>query len=149
MKRRRHTMCGWTLAVLALLLLSAGPGQAGDLREANAGMGGERLDIKPLVVKGQTTIVDFHSPYCPPCVKLAPLLAQLTQKRADINVRKVNINRPEVQGIDWNSPLAQQYSLRSVPYFVIFDGKGKLVAEGQEATRRIVDWLKEARILEE
>jgi hypothetical protein len=54
---------------------------------------------------------------------------------------RVNINRPEVRGIDWQSPLVQQYRIRSVPYFMIFNPRGKLVAEGPAAHRMIQEWL--------
>jgi thiol-disulfide isomerase/thioredoxin len=114
--------------------------------EANSGRGGETLDLQSLRVRGKITIIEFYSPYCPPCRRLAPMLAQLADKRPDLVVRKVNINRPRVKGIDWRSPLAQQYGIRSVPYFVIFSPRGKST-EGRAATKRVLDYLVEAGIL--
>ena len=84
-----------------------------------------------LPVQGKITVVDFFSQYCPPCMRLAPLLEQLAQKRSDLAIKKVNIQRPEVSGkIDWQSPLAKQLGLHSIPHFMIFDQKGKLVVPG-------------------
>ena len=101
-----------------------------------------------LPVKGKTTVVDCYSPYCPPCMQLAPLLEQLAQKRSDLAIKKVNIQRPEISGqIDWQSPLAQQLELRSIPHFMIFDKNGKLASQGQEAIKQVLGWLQEAGLL--
>jgi thiol-disulfide isomerase/thioredoxin len=150
MKRRLTGKLWWLSVAFTLSLLwLTGPGQAGEVKEANPGKGGETLEIKSLPVRGQITVVEFYSPFCPPCVRLAPMMEKLCQRRPEITVKKVNINRPEVQRIDWNSPLARQYRLRSVPYFAIFNPRGKLVAEGEAAMRQVGDWLREAKIIEE
>ena len=83
--------------------------------------------------KGKTNIVDFYSDYCPPCKKISPLLQELGRKRPDLAILAVDINRKGVKGIDWSSPLARQYELRSIPHFKIYDGDGNLLKEGQEA----------------
>jgi thiol-disulfide isomerase/thioredoxin len=137
------------LALIWMLLGFAGSGAAGQVQEANAGKGGQPMEIKALLAPGQVTVIDFYSPFCPPCMRLAPLMEQLAQKRADLALKKININRPEVQGIDWRSPLAQQYRIHSVPYFMIFNPQGKLAAQGEAALRQIIRWLKEAKILQE
>jgi len=136
------------LAALLSLALVSSPAWAGALADANAGNPGQTLDVKSLVVKGKTTLIDFHSPFCPPCVQLAPIMAKLAAKRPDLAIKKVNINRPGIQGIDWRSPLAQQYQIRQVPYFMIFDPQGQLVAEGREAVEPVGRWLKEAGLMQ-
>ena len=75
-------------------------------------------------------------------------MAKLAAKRPDLAIKKVNINRPEVKGIDWHSPLAQQYQIRQVPYFMIFSPQGKLVAQGRDAVGTVQGWLKEAGLME-
>jgi thiol-disulfide isomerase/thioredoxin len=134
------------LALLALGLFSSGA-WAGALADANSNNPGAALDINSLLVKGKTTVIDFHSPYCPPCVKLAPLMAKLAKKRPDLAIIKVNINRPGVNGIDWRSPLAQQYQIRQVPFFMIFNPQGQSVAQGREATQTVGGWLQEAGVM--
>ena len=131
-------------SLLALVLVSGA--WAGD---ANASNPGQCLDLKSLPVKGKTTLVDFYSPYCPPCMAMAPVLDKLARKRPDLALRRVNINRPEVRGIDWRSPLAEQLQLRSVPHFMIFDPRGQLVAEGKAAIPQLKSWLQEAGLLQE
>ena len=120
---------------------------AGTLLDANPNNPGQNLDVKSLLVKGKTTLIDFYSPFCPPCVRLAPLMAKLAKKRPDLAIKKVDINRKGVNGIDWRSPLAQQYQIRQVPYFMIFNPQGQLVAQGREATEKVGGWLQEAGLM--
>ena len=145
---------GWFFWIIGGALVWAlwGPGShpaAAQVREGNSGRGGETLEIKNLLDRSRTTAIDFSSPYCPPCVRLAPLLEQLAARLPEVAFVKVNINRREVQGIDWKSPLAQQYRIRSVPYFMIFDPQGKLVAQGMEAWKTIEGWLQKTGVGQE
>jgi thiol-disulfide isomerase/thioredoxin len=135
-------------AILSLGLLVSGA-WAGAGTDANAGNGGETLDLNSLLTPGKTTLIDFYSPYCPPCVRLAPLMQKLAAKRPDLAIKKVNINRPGIQGIDWRSPLAQQHNIRQVPYFMIFSPQGKLVAQGRDAFEQVKSWLEEAGLLKQ
>ena len=102
---------------------------------------GEAVDIERHLVKGKTVIFDFYSDYCPPCRNVAPRLEKLDASRDDLVVIRVDINRPGVQGIDWNSPVARQYGLRSIPHFVIYSPAGTQVAEGQEASAQVYTML--------
>lgn len=104
---------------------------------------GERIEIADYLVPGQTVIVNFTSEYCPPCVRIAPYLKKLAEERDDILLVSVDINRPGVQGIDWQSPVAQQYEIRGVPHFRVFGPDGELVAEGQQAQQMVLGWLEE------
>ena len=147
MGRRSATLIGLVAAVCLLWGL-VGQSYAGAVREANAGNEGQTIDLSKLPVKGKITVVDVFSPFCPPCMQLAPLLEQLAQKRSDLAIKKVNIQRLEVSGkIDWQSPLAQQLGLHSIPHFMIFNAKGKLESQGQEATKHVVSWLQEAGLI--
>jgi thiol-disulfide isomerase/thioredoxin len=147
MKRNAGWLSWLLVSSMAWILAAPAVPLAAAIREANPGRGGETLDLNSLAVPGRVTMVEFYSPYCPPCLSLAPLLEQLSARRSDLAIKKVNINRPEVKGIDWKSPLVRQYSIRSVPYFVIFDPKGKVAVHGKAATRQLEDWLTEAGLL--
>ena len=146
---RSHTILLRSLVVATLLslALASSGAWAGAVADANRSNPGQTLDVNSLVVQGKTTLIDFHSPFCPPCVRLAPIMKQLAAKRPDLVIKKVDINRPEVQGIDWRSPLAQQYQIRQVPYFMIFNPQGQPVAQGREATETVQRWLKEAGLM--
>lgn len=102
---------------------------------------GERVTLSEHLVKGKITIFDFTSEYCPPCRQIGPLLDELHRRRDDVAVVKVDINRPDIKRIDWQSPVAQQFGLRSIPHFKIFDQNGHLVSEGQEAYDEVTRWL--------
>ena len=149
MSRARKSLA-LSLVLAAFLALAAGASGAwaGAVADANPNNPGESLDVKSLLVKGKTTVIDFYSPFCPPCVQLAPLMAKLAKKRPDLAIKKVNINRAGVNGIDWRSPLAQQYQIRQVPFFMIFNPQGQAVAQGREATETVGGWLQEAGLMQ-
>jgi len=103
---------------------------------------GEEVKIADYLVPGKTTIFDFTSEFCPPCRAIAPHLDELHARRDDIVVVKVDINRPGIKGIDWQSPVAKQYNMRSIPHFKVFGPDGKLVAEGDKARKLVTGWFK-------
>jgi len=104
---------------------------------------GQEVSLAEHVVAGKTTIFDFTSNYCPPCRQIAPKLDHLDETRDDIVVVAVDINRPDVKGIDWKSPVARQYDLHSIPHFKVFGPDGKLQAEGDAAAELVYGWLEQ------
>lgn len=104
---------------------------------------GEEVNVEDYVVPGKTTIVDFYSDFCPPCVELAPRLHDLAESRDDVRLVVVDINRPDVKGIDWDSPVAQQYELGSIPYLRVYGPDGTLQTEGDEALILVQDMMQQ------
>jgi len=102
---------------------------------------GEQVKLENYLVPGKTTVFDFTSEYCPPCRAISPRLDKLHAKRNDVVVVKIDINRPGVKGIDWKSPVAAQYGMRSIPNFKVYGPDGKLQAEGKEARSLVESWL--------
>ena len=102
---------------------------------------GQTITLADYLVPGKTTVFDFYSEFCPPCRRISPELVKLHQKRDDIAVVKVDINRPGVRGIDWQSPVARQFSLESIPHFKVFGPDGTLKAEGDPAYEMVMGWL--------
>ncbi len=144
------------LAAAALVLLSAcsrsgvidetasaaAPGTAGAKSATPARIAhGERVNLADWIAPGKTTIFDFTSEGCPPCRAIAPKLHQLHATRPDVVVVEVDLNRRGVRGIDWRSPVAQQFALESIPHFKIYGPNGKLRAEGDEAYGIVVGML--------
>jgi thiol-disulfide isomerase/thioredoxin len=115
------------LAVLALLSATALAGTKGP--EPLVVSHGTAVNLADYVVPGKTTIFDFTSKYCGPCQAYNQPLHDLHARRADVAVVKVDINRPDVPRIDWQSPVARQYDLHSIPHFKVYGPDGKLVAE--------------------
>jgi thiol-disulfide isomerase/thioredoxin len=108
---------------------------------------GEKVELTDYLVPGKTVVFDFTSKYCGPCQAYEEPLKELHQKRADIAVVKVDINRPGVKKIDWQSPVAQQYRMDSIPRFKIFGPDGKLLAEdvgSNKPARKLVNTWCEA-----
>lgn len=102
---------------------------------------GEEVNLSDYFVPGKMMIFDFYSEYCPPCRAIGPYLEKLHAAHADMDVVKIDINRPGHQGIDWGSPVARQYSLTSIPHFVIVGPDGKKISEGDAAYQRVIDWV--------
>ena len=102
------------------------------------------IDLTSMIVSGKTNIVDMYSEFCPPCRAIAPYLEKLAKARPDIHVVRIDINRKGHQGIDWASPIAKQFNLRSIPHFILVDGNGKVLEEGKPAYKKVVDMIKEA-----
>ena len=120
------------LAVCSVLvLLASGAWAAVHVKQAEPlhVSQGQEIALADYLVPGKTVVFDFTSKFCPPCQAYNEPLKLLHAKRADIVVVKVDINRPDIRGIDWQSPVARQYDLHSIPHFKVYSPQGKLVAE--------------------
>ncbi len=69
-----------------------------------------------VINKKGVVFVDFYAEWCGPCKMTAPIIEQLATEQKDIVFYKVDVDK--------NSELASQYSIFSIPTFVIFkDGQ--------------------------
>jgi len=68
-------------------------------------------------VKEGVVLIDFHAEWCMPCLMMAPVIDELSEKfEGKIKFGKVNI--------DENNDLARKFNVASIPNFVLFkDGK--------------------------
>lgn len=121
---------------------------APDLKIANADNPGEPLDLSKVAVSGKLTIVEFYSDQCPPCIKMAEALDRLAKARPDIAIRRVNIDRRGQNQIDFDSPLARQQKVGSVPSFRIFESDGKQSAEGDLAKQKVQEIYSQAQMFD-
>jgi len=94
---------------------------------------GQEVKLTDYLVPGKTTVFDFTSKFCGPCRAYDQPLHELHTRRADLVVVKVDINRPDVKGIDWESPVAKQFELHSIPHFKVYGPDGKLLGEDKIA----------------
>lgn len=108
---------------------------------------GEELNIDQCARRGKTTIIDFYSEFCPPCRQIAPLLVRLGEVSSNIAVVRLDINRPDHNGIDWGSPLARQYNLNSIPAFVVYNPRGEKIHEGEAAKNFFIQALRDEGII--
>ena len=118
----------------AATLPAAVPGQVRTISK------GQRVTLADYLAPGKTTVFDFFSEFCPPCRELSPKLEKLAQARPDFSIVKVDINRPGIQGIDGESPVALQYKLESIPHLKVFGPDRKLLAEGDKAWDMVSRW---------
>lgn len=128
--------------------IPGGSGEEHPSHAANSENPGQEIEVKSLLQSGKTNIVDFYSDYCGPCRRISPLLVKLAQQSEDIVVIKLDINREGKRGIDWFSPLAKQYNLRSVPHFQVYNQDGKLTHEGRSAYQEVGRLLTTAGIIQ-
>ncbi len=133
--------CCALLALATVSVVSAEPGKKGAAPDKIAH--GAEVDITKHLVSGKITVFDFTSDYCPPCRQISPMLDELHARRDDLAVVKIDINRPDTKGIDWKSPVAAQYQLRSIPHFKVYGADGKLMAEGDAAAEMVFGWLEQ------
>ncbi|MCK5378186.1 MAG: thioredoxin family protein, partial [Acidobacteria bacterium] len=97
------------LVTLTAVLLSsvAAMGAAQDIQTISHG---DRVDITTALVPGKLTLIDFYADWCRPCRSLAPKLDRLANANSDVlSIRKVDI-------INWDSAVAAQYRLQSIPH---------------------------------
>lgn len=66
--------------------------------------------------KKGVVLVDFFAEWCMPCLMLAPVIEELSDKVKKVKFGKVNI--------DESQDVAEQFSVMSIPTLVVFkDGK--------------------------
>jgi thiol-disulfide isomerase/thioredoxin len=108
----------------------AGPTPSGEASAAPSGpivqtiTGGGEINIKSHLVKGRLTIFDFYADWCGPCRQLSPKLEALVHgKPSRFALKKVDI-------INWSSPVAEQFGIRSIPHLVVVNDQGETVQSG-------------------
>lgn len=65
-------------------------------------------------------LVDFYADWCGPCKATSPIIEELSNEMNDIKFVKVDV--------DANQDLASEYSIFSIPSFLIFNN-GKVVGQ--------------------
>jgi thiol-disulfide isomerase/thioredoxin len=114
------------------------------LRVVNKGLEGEETRLEKYVVPGKLNIFVFFSPHCDPYERMAPALQTLAEKRRDVVISKINVNRPDSKDdIDWNSPIMSEFKVDTLPYFVVYDEKGKKKSDGEVAHKEVLDMFTE------
>ena len=81
-------------------------------------------DLKVLLVKGKTTVVDFSGIWCRPCRKIDEHMVKVLGQKKDIAYRRLDIG-------DWDSPLSRRYlkDIPQLPYVIVYGAKGEKVYE--------------------
>ncbi len=109
-----------TLAV-ALMPVEGSPERQGDILTIARG---EEIQVKEHLVPEKYTVIDFYADWCATCRKVTPVLEKFAERDSMIALRKVNV-------VSWDSPVAQQYGLKALPYLLLYDPQGNLLAQGE------------------
>jgi thiol-disulfide isomerase/thioredoxin len=89
---------------------------------------GQEVALEDHLVPGKYVLFDFYADWCGPCRALDPHLRELAGRYDDrLVLRKVDV-------IDWDSAVARQYRLSSIPYLVLFGPDGSRLAAGDAST---------------
>ena len=85
---------------------------------------GRQVVLEEHLVPGKLVVFDFYADWCAPCRYLTPQLERLVDQYPDrLALRKVDV-------VDWESPVARQFGIGSVPYLLLFGPDGARLAEG-------------------
>jgi thiol-disulfide isomerase/thioredoxin len=107
--------------IAASLLAMASPSVAADIELISQG---RRVDIEDHVVPGKLVLFDFFADWCAPCRILEPQIKRLAERFPEqLAVRQVDV-------INWDSPVAQQYRIASLPFLALYGPDGLKLAEG-------------------
>ncbi|HOM68524.1 MAG TPA: thioredoxin [Candidatus Paceibacterota bacterium] len=78
---------------------------------------------KEVLENNLPVLVDFWAPWCQPCLMMAPILENVSQKYQDkLEIKKINIDLPQ------NQAVAEDYQIESIPNMKLFKN-GKVIAE--------------------
>lgn len=109
---------------------------ASPVEDINATTGGQTVDVLKYLKKGRTTVLYLHSDDCPPCNATIPIYERTAAVYPDIKFYMVDIDRPNSRGIDFDSPVANQFQANSIPFFIWYEGLSE-VARGDGARDRL------------
>ncbi|MEE4273417.1 MAG: thioredoxin domain-containing protein [Thermoanaerobaculales bacterium] len=85
---------------------------------------GRAVELTDHLVPGKYVLFDFYADWCGPCRALEPHLLDLAGRHADrLAIRKVDV-------INWDSEVARQYRMSSIPYLVLYGPDGQKLAAG-------------------
>lgn len=115
----------------------------------------EQLGTKQQVAlgdfQGKYLLIDFWASWCPPCHAAVPFLkeAYAKQKANGFEILGVSLDKNQAawekavasKELNWTqlrvddegAHITKLYSFNSIPYFVLLDPQGKVVAEGFQA----------------
>jgi thiol-disulfide isomerase/thioredoxin len=81
---------------------------------------GAQVDITIYLALGNVTIVDFYADWCGSCRQVSPTLEQMARTDPEIALRKIDI-------VNWNTAVAKQYNIHSIPQVNVYNRGGNLV----------------------
>ena len=106
------------------------PVEAGSDAPAASGEGVTPENFDLLLKKEKRVLVDFQTPWCTPCQKMAPVVDAMAAKAKGVKVIKVDLDQSEALGA--------REKIQGVPVFVLYvDGKEKARASGEQSAEAL------------
>lgn len=99
--------------------------------------GGKTVNLETFMVPGGVMVFDFYADWCAPCRELDPHLRALARSQENVYLRRINM-------LAWETPVAQQFGLRSIPSVWIYDGTGELVESKLNGLENIQEAVRKA-----
>ena len=109
----------------------------------------DRVPIYSIIAHNQLTVIDFWASWCGPCRQEAPLMVSLYHDFQAKGLGFVGISLDEdysrwQEGVSqlalpwpqyselrgWDETMARQYGVTSIPYTLVVDNHGKILARG-------------------
>lgn len=93
---------------------------------------GERVELQSSAMKGGVTLYYFTASWSAPCKLFGPDLTQYVSAHPGVGLRKIDIK-------SYDSPVAKQHGIRSVPQVWVANSSGQIVARVLEPKVGAVD----------
>lgn len=100
---------------------------------------GEKVDFNYHLVADKFTLFDFGAPWCGPCRIAATTFKAYMANHPDLAVRAIHLDARDAAS-SFALPAAKQHLtyVAGLPYFVLYDPKGKVRYRGQEADQLLL-----------
>lgn len=116
-------------------------------------MSGRNISVTDEFAKHKITIIDFWASWCGPCRQEMPHLVTTYNKYKDkgLGIIGVSLDEDKAQWIDavnsmnmtwlqlsdlqgWHNSVAKMYGIQAIPFTIVVDDKGKVIAAGLRGT---------------
>lgn len=167
-KRKTKTSCSEIIAIVSVIVVcticlivlfaaSSKKSKSSKTMEASSGSAykkgtlidangpGEPVNLESLLPENGTSILYFHSNYCPHCLTFLRLLNMLAVRKPELLIFKIELDRPGAKDIDFHSPVGEEFDVHSVPRFIVYEGK-KERARDAEAKQMVKNWMIETNV---